>query len=213
VFLYTGEGQTGDMEFVRGNRALRDHATNGKDVLLFESLGKGEGVRFVGNFDCAGWEERNGPDREGAERRVIVFHLVAADQEKAEFEPGAEPIRPNIPLDDLRRRAHEAARSVARRSAGESRRSYYERSEAVRAYVLARAFGRCEACERPAPFQRPDGSPYLEPHHILRLSDGGPDDPRWVAAICPNCHREIHHGQNGNELNKQLAERIRFIEL
>jgi hypothetical protein len=26
VFLYTGEGQEGNMEFVRGNRAIRDHA-------------------------------------------------------------------------------------------------------------------------------------------------------------------------------------------
>src|ERR1700746_1774493 len=22
-----------------------------------------------------------------------------------------------------------------------------------------------------------------------RLSDGGPDHPRWVVAVCPNCHR------------------------
>ena len=26
VFLYTGEGQKGDMEFIGGNRAIRDHA-------------------------------------------------------------------------------------------------------------------------------------------------------------------------------------------
>jgi 5-methylcytosine-specific restriction protein A len=31
VFLFTGEGQLGDMEFVRGNRAIRDHAHDGKD--------------------------------------------------------------------------------------------------------------------------------------------------------------------------------------
>src|ERR1039458_2281507 len=35
---YTGEGQTGDMEFIRGNHAIRDHAQNGKDLLLFETL-------------------------------------------------------------------------------------------------------------------------------------------------------------------------------
>jgi len=45
VFLYTGEGQVGDMEFVRGNKAIRDHAAGGKDLLLFEALGKGKGVR------------------------------------------------------------------------------------------------------------------------------------------------------------------------
>jgi hypothetical protein len=43
VFLYTGEGQVGNMAFIRGNAAIRDHIAEGKDLLLFESLGKGEG--------------------------------------------------------------------------------------------------------------------------------------------------------------------------
>ena len=29
-FRYTGEGQEGDMSFVRGNRAIRDHVKDGK---------------------------------------------------------------------------------------------------------------------------------------------------------------------------------------
>lgn len=82
-------------------------------------------------------------------------------------------------------------------SAKEARHFYYQRSEAVRRYVLARAGGTCECCSDPAPFVRADGSPYLEPHHTRRLSDGGPDDPRFVAGICPTCHRHIHYGQGG----------------
>jgi 5-methylcytosine-specific restriction enzyme A len=31
LFAYTGEGQRGDMAFVRGNRAIRDHVAGGKD--------------------------------------------------------------------------------------------------------------------------------------------------------------------------------------
>ena len=38
------------MEFVRGNRAIRDHALDGKDLHLFQALGKGEGYRYVGRF-------------------------------------------------------------------------------------------------------------------------------------------------------------------
>jgi hypothetical protein len=38
-----------------------------------------------------------------------------------------------------------------------------------------------KACEQPAPFERADVTPYLEPHHLRRLSDAGPDHPRWVA--------------------------------
>jgi 5-methylcytosine-specific restriction protein A len=35
VFRYTGEGQLGDMAFTGGNQAVRDHAAEGKDLLLF----------------------------------------------------------------------------------------------------------------------------------------------------------------------------------
>jgi 5-methylcytosine-specific restriction protein A len=47
VFTYTGEGQSGNMSFTRGNLALRDHLKNGKRVFLFES----ENPRFV-KFIC-----------------------------------------------------------------------------------------------------------------------------------------------------------------
>ena len=35
-FWYSGEGQTGDMEFKSGNKSLLDHGINGKRVYLFE---------------------------------------------------------------------------------------------------------------------------------------------------------------------------------
>ncbi|WP_414449152.1 HNH endonuclease [Burkholderia sp. 22PA0099] len=49
-------------------------------------------------------------------------------------------------------------------------------------------------CERPAPFRRPNGSPYLEVHHRVRLADGGDDTVENAIALCPNCHREHHFG-------------------
>ena len=35
VYYYTGEGQEGDMKFIKGNKAIRDHLLNGKDIWLF----------------------------------------------------------------------------------------------------------------------------------------------------------------------------------
>ena len=58
----------------------------------------------------------------------------------------------------------------------------------------------------------PTGTPYLEPHHTTRLSDGGPDHPRCVGAICPYCHREIHFGENGAEKNINLRNFLLELE-
>lgn len=40
-YLYTGEGQTGDMDMVRGNRAIHNHRLNSKEIHLFEQKEKG----------------------------------------------------------------------------------------------------------------------------------------------------------------------------
>lgn len=76
TFLYTGEGQSGDMEFVRGNRAIRDHEQEGKELHLFKSMGKGVGYEYIGRFACRSWEYREGIDTRNQQRRVIVFHLA-----------------------------------------------------------------------------------------------------------------------------------------
>ena len=212
IFVYTGEGQLGDMTFKAGNRAIRDHANDGKELLLFESLGKGQPVRFLGSFACPTWEYGRGPDRDGNERTTIRFHLVRTGLEVGE--PGAEdmPSAPETGLEELRRRAYAALGATKSGSTKEARRVLYERSQDVRDYVLARAGGVCELTGQQAPFRRKNGEPYLEVHHTRRLSDDGPDDPRWVAAITPTAHREIHYGQDGIELNRQLQAKLKRIE-
>src|SRR5262249_44926962 len=151
----------------------------------------------------------------GNQRQVIVFHLVQSDQmgPLSNAEPGSVPIE-SIPLEslaDLRKKAMEASARPPQLPAKEARKVYFQRSEAVRRYVLARAAGICEACNEPAPFARPDGTPYLEPHHTRRLSDGGPDHPQFVAGICPTCHRRIHYGRDGSAWNDALTQRLEQV--
>lgn len=67
----------------------------------------------------------------------------------------------------------------------------------VRQQALWRAAGHCGDCQRPAPFHTPQGRPFLEVHHILPLGRGGTDTPDNVIALCPNCHRQRHHGPQG----------------
>lgn len=70
----------------------------------------------------------------------------------------------------------------------------FRRNADVVVTVLVRAKGFCEKCKAKAPFlRRSDGSPYLEVHHWVPLSQGGEDTVANAAALCPNCHRETHH--------------------
>jgi 5-methylcytosine-specific restriction enzyme A len=74
-FLYTGEGQKGDMAMLRGNRAIRDHAANGKELHLFKNLGKGK-VKYEGEMVCTEYREEVWRDHEGRQRKAIVFELT-----------------------------------------------------------------------------------------------------------------------------------------
>lgn len=84
----------------------------------------------------------------------------------------------------------------------------FERLAVVVAYVENRAKGFCELCGNAAPFLRANGEPFLEVHHITPLSEDGADAVENAAALCPNCHRESHHGKNAPSLREVLAKKI-----
>ena len=86
----------------------------------------------------------------------------------------------------------------------------FARSPAVVAEVLRIAAGRCELCECAAPFLRADGSPYLEVHHVRTLAEGGADTVDNAVALCPTCHRLLHHaGARDREAAlSKLRERV-----
>ena len=208
---YTGEGQVGDMRMVKGNAAIRDHAANGKDLLIFKQEKRNGLVRFEGLFSCAGWEIERQNGRDGVERDAIVFHLVPLRDLETEAADVAVAPAPAISLAELRKRALAAAAPATGKPASPAA-TVFIRSRDVRDYVLARANGICEACGEPAPFTTATGRPYLEAHHIRRLSDRGPDDPRHVGGICPNCHRRAHYGVDRGAFNHALQLNVDTAE-
>jgi hypothetical protein len=97
VFTYTGEGQSGDMQFTRGNLALKDHLNNGKRVFLFESVSTGV-VRFVSEVEFFDVDYFETPDTSGEIRigirfffkrkgAVLPYQLNLTTQTEMVFEP------------------------------------------------------------------------------------------------------------------------------
>lgn len=79
----------------------------------------------------------------------------------------------------------------------------FARKPEVRRAALIRAQGRCEFCGELG-FPLPGGGVFLETHHIVPLSEGGPDTPQNVAAVCPTHHREAHYGANADAIHERL---------
>jgi 5-methylcytosine-specific restriction protein A len=156
TFWYTGEVQEGDMQWVRGNRAIRDHRSDGKTLHLFEQVSKGQ-VRYIGEAEYLSHHETTAPDRNGAQRKAIVFELALLGDEPTAEVPSPE-LTPQVlprefstmPLQQLR----SAALRGASRSATPSERKamIHQRSEAIKAYAKRRANGVCKACGHKAPF-------------------------------------------------------------
>lgn len=86
----------------------------------------------------------------------------------------------------------------------------FVRDPDVRRRVLMRANGKCEWCGTLG-FTMHDGKIYLETHHVVPLGEGGQDSDGNVVALCPNHHREAHHGANRQTLRKRFIQRLRHL--
>jgi 5-methylcytosine-specific restriction protein A len=75
-FLYTGEGQRGDMRFERGNKSILEHASDGRELHLFKNAEKGF-VEYQGQVAYVSHElVDHRPDVDGKSRTAIVFRLT-----------------------------------------------------------------------------------------------------------------------------------------
>ncbi|WP_079474041.1 HNH endonuclease [Marinococcus halophilus] len=203
IYYYTGEGQHGNMSFTKGNKAIRDHAVNGKAIYLFQYVSSGV-VKFIDEMVYIGHELKFAPDHDSRERQVIIFHLERMSYIEQEANTPEESFK-NQPLEELRRIA---ANTQAPTEPRKATIWIHRRARAVKQYAMRRAGGYCEACNQEAPFQKENGEPFLEIHHLFRLSDGGADHPKAVAAVCPNCHRRVHYGVDAKKYNAKLSDYI-----
>lgn len=199
VLHYTGMGQVGSqtLEFNQ-NRTLNESGLNGVCVHLFEVF-TAKTYTYIGEVVLADkpYQETQ-LDSENQERFVWIFPL--------RLKSGNPPAISDVTLKELSQLKEKRARKLSdtevealawrqgRAKVGKrnTRVTQYQRSPWVAEHAKRRSKGLCDLCQEAAPFNRKDGAPYLETHHVEWLVNGGADTVDNTVALCPNCHRKMH---------------------
>ena len=122
--------------------------------------------------------------------KVQVFKRLATNQEID---------RSAILLSDLQKTGRNADRPVKSMTTV----STYERDPRITGLVKLAAKGKCDLCKKKGPFMdRVIDFPFLETHHVEWLSRGGKDSIANTVALCPNCHRKMHHVDDKDDMVK-----------
>ena len=88
----------------------------------------------------------------------------------------------------------------------------YPRNNILKNYVKRRSSYSCEmpSCNYQG-FNKENGEPYIEIHHVIPLSEGGEDSIDNTVALCPNCHRALHYANNRQELREILLNYLSHL--
>lgn len=196
---YTGMGLHGDQSLVSNqNRTLAKENSNGVGIHLFEVFDAGRYL-YHGRVKLAGkpYQEQQ-RDKRGSLRNVWIFPLDLIDTK--------EPV--SIPEEEFKKyqeKKEKQARQLSDQELDErikatsgkaSRRvvtaNQYQGNPDIKEKAKRLAKGKCNLCGQNAPFLDKNNRPYLDGHHIIWLSKGGPDVLTNVVALCPNCHKKMH---------------------
>jgi 5-methylcytosine-specific restriction protein A len=206
---YTGMGKIGDQSLTSSqNRTLNESDSNGVAVHLFEVYKPGEYV-YQGEVKLSGkpYQEQQ-PDFEDNARLTWMFPLALVKGNPVRFKESLiedivqKRIRSAEKLPSSKVKSIAEGKTPKGPTYRETISVTYDRDPIIVQYALERANGICQLCDAPAPFNKKNGEPYLEVHHIQFLSEGGSDTIDNVAALCPNCHRKIHTLKQKKDIKK-----------
>jgi len=199
ILYYTGQGQYGDQELTRENKILAQSDNNGVRVVLFEKYFKNQ-YTFIGEVTLLRSPKiENQRDFNNQMRKVFVFPLKLKsgfsrppipEESSKKQEEKEEREAQKLPDDELLKRAKEQGGKPGTKVVSATR---YETNKNVSNHAKRRAQGKCDLCGQNAPFLDKKNVPFLETHHIQWMSKGGLDTIDNTAALCPNCHRRMHH--------------------
>ena len=222
ILHYTGMGQLGDMEMKGPNLRLKDAEKDGTEIHLFEVFKKTE-FTYRGVFVLHGkpYQETQ-LDKEGKPRKAWMFPIQSKEPDLGipaqtykdnKDEKDKNVKKKKLSGNELVKKAKEIKnKNPSRRYV---RSLEYERDPIIAAASKYLAKGVCLLCNNPAPFKDKDGQPYLECHHIVWLSEGGADELKNTAALCPNCHKKMHvvaDPEDVKVLQTAIKEKLKAFE-
>lgn len=219
---YTGMGRKGNQSLTfMQNKTLLESQTNGVELYLFESYTDNEYI-FTGKVELAAApyiSRKSEPDSSGMFRQVAKFPLRIANG------GSIIPIDIDVILANSKKKAKKATQMTDEELAEQAKKGgneestgrpvttiHRDRNELVSEYTKRRAGGFCDLCLNPAPFNRKNGNPYLEEHHVLTLADGGPDTIYNTVALCPNCHRKMHVVHSKADVKRLQAKITLYLQ-
>lgn len=217
-FLYTGQGANGDQDpdkfanslLIKGERSILLFTTKDPSAAQRKEKKNNKKLyKFEGIFEVKSWDYFKHTEGKRANDKLIQFRLVPVSNIYNIYTPSglqSEVDNTTSTLAELREIVKNYSSTPQQGVIATS--EYYYRSKKIVAYAICRADGKCENCRKHAPFEDSKGNLFLEVHHIHRLADGGPDLPKNVAALCPNCHREAHFGKNRDSIRRMLSAYI-----
>jgi hypothetical protein len=108
LFHYSGEGQRGDQQMTRGNKAIRDHAADARSLHVFLGSGKGRDVTYAGEFEYVDHYETEAPEtNNGPTRTVIKFRLRPLEDGSPATDAVSPLVTPGLEsIDDVAIEAH-----------------------------------------------------------------------------------------------------------
>jgi len=215
ILHYTGMGPTGNQSLSYSqNRTLTQSPKSKISLHLLEALDP-QKYTYVGEVELVGEPfQEDQFDHTGQFRKVWMFPVkvkargkVPTPDEKQVHgieESQAREAR-RLSTEELKQRAKEANKQPSVRPA---QSTGYVRDAAVAEYVRRLANGKCDLCEKPAPFHNKPGEPYLESHHVIWLAKGGEDSIANTVALCANCHRKMHVLNDRHDREKLITRAV-----
>lgn len=191
------------------NKTLAESDTNGVELHLF-SVKKDREYTYVGRVELAGEPEEDVQYDQNADTRIVWrFPLRICDGEMISqevFDQNQANTKRLAKQMELQALKDKIAKQPAIPKMVTVKSKTAERSPYVAEFAKRVANGVCQLCGQPALFSDADGNPFLETHHIVWISQNGPDTAENTVALCPNCHRKMHIVNDASDVERLKAK-------